>query len=264
MVQSPPRGNKMVYCDVLSNTSLDYRPYQERIVTKTVDLFQGRYVGKNGRVKPPARSVMIESPTGSGKTGMALMACKLLEQEDDSLMVVWTSMRQALLKQAARENADLGINVKSARFVSMFQSDWSGILKERQGRRLMLLVDECLAGETLVYTLVDGKVCQVPIEDIVEGGVGSHVLSWDIDAGRSEWMPIVSRTCTGVKEVFEVVVDVDGRDVVVTATANHRFYVGDGEYKRLDELNVGDDLFVKDTDFTLQNDVQHEFEAASL
>lgn len=254
----------MNYCDVLANTGLDYRPYQERIVTKAVDLFQGRFVNQHGIAKPAANSVMIESPTGSGKTGMALMTCKLLENEDDSLMIVWTSMRQALLKQAASENRDLGIGVERIKFYSMFMNDWSRVVKEREGRRLMLLVDECLAGETLVFTLVDGKACQVPIEDIVENGVGSHVLSWDVDAGCCEWMPIVSRTCTGVKEVFDVVVEVDGREVVVTATANHRFYVGDGVYKRLDELNVGDDLFVKDTDLTLPNGVQHESEAVSL
>jgi len=94
--------------ELTSTTLVEPRAYQARIVTKAFDYF----TVKN------ARSVLIESPTGSGKTIMALLACKLMQQEQN-VRVGWVSMRRHLLAQAAQENEAKRIGL-NAIFFSMF------------------------------------------------------------------------------------------------------------------------------------------------
>lgn len=103
---------------VISRTSLEPRPYQQRVTRKTIDWFNGEFVDRGGSAKPAAKSVLVESPTGSGKTPMGLLIAKAM-QERHGIKVGWFAMRRELLAQARRENADKGINV-DAHFVSMF------------------------------------------------------------------------------------------------------------------------------------------------
>ena len=70
----------------------DTRPYQRRIVAKALTHFSD--VG----------SVLIESPTGSGKTVMGLLIAGALQRER-GYRVGWCAMRRNLLTQVARENA---------------------------------------------------------------------------------------------------------------------------------------------------------------
>ena len=105
---------------IISRTKVEPRPYQRRIVSKAVEMFCGRWKNSRGHVELPARSVMIESPTGSGKTVMALLACKALQDEYPELVIGWVAMRRNLLAQASRENTEKGINVQNIHFVSMF------------------------------------------------------------------------------------------------------------------------------------------------
>ena len=93
---------------LLPHTAVDPRPYQARIVRRAVDLFAGRGTSADG--KPPAvgraaaaRSVLIESPTGSGKTVMGLLIARLLAGEF-GVRVGWAAMRRNLLAQVVREN----------------------------------------------------------------------------------------------------------------------------------------------------------------
>jgi superfamily II DNA or RNA helicase len=92
-------------------TTLEPRPYQVRIVAKAVAAFAERGL----------RSVLIESPTGSGKTVMALLVARTL-QERLGLSVGWVAMRRYLLAQAAAENNSRGIGLQ-ATFLSMFDRD---------------------------------------------------------------------------------------------------------------------------------------------
>lgn len=89
--------------------------------------------------------------------------------------------------------------------------------------------DHCLIGDTLVWTEQGGK----PIKALV--GTSGRVLSSD---GRYHSYHSARRTQRGA-EVFTVELE-DG--TTVTATANHRFMLSDGTWKRLDELRPGDDL----------------------
>jgi len=96
---------------LLARTNVQPRPYQQRIVGKAIDQFTNKDL----------RSILLESPTGSGKTVMGLLIAKGL-QEQLGLSVGWVAMRRYLLAQAREENEGRGINV-DAHFISMFDRD---------------------------------------------------------------------------------------------------------------------------------------------
>ena len=81
-------------------------------------MFRGEHRDAKGDLEPAARSVMIESPTGSGKTCMGLLISKILQQQTN-VKVGWVAMRRHLLEQALAENERHGINVRM-RTISMF------------------------------------------------------------------------------------------------------------------------------------------------
>ncbi len=102
---------------------LQTRPYQQRIVSRTVELFCDQNL----------RSILIDSPTGSGKTVMGLLIAKQM-QERLGLKVGWVAMRRNLLQQAAHENRDKVIGVEAA-YISMFDREPPAALD-------LLIVDE--------------------------------------------------------------------------------------------------------------------------
>jgi superfamily II DNA or RNA helicase len=81
-------------------------------------MFEGRHTNRFGHREPSVRSVIIESPTGSGKTVMGLLAAKVL-QEQHGYRVGWVAMRRNLLAQAAEENSRRGFNL-NMELISMF------------------------------------------------------------------------------------------------------------------------------------------------
>lgn len=87
---------------------LEKREYQERLITKAMDAF----------IKENCSSVLIESPTGSGKTVVALQILQRLKEWQPNLTFGWVAMRRKLLQQAELENSRVG--VKDIRFISMF------------------------------------------------------------------------------------------------------------------------------------------------
>jgi superfamily II DNA or RNA helicase len=128
---------------VVAGSSLEPRPYQFRICGKSVNLFLGRYQNQRGETESAAKSVLIESPTGSGKTSMGLLTARTLQEElGNDLVVCWTAMRRNLLKQAKDENESKGIDVRNFFPTSMFINDPAEVLKARQGRKLLMVPDE--------------------------------------------------------------------------------------------------------------------------
>ena len=97
--------------DLIAGTAVEPRPYQERIVSQVLDLFLNKSL----------RSVLIESPTGSGKTVMGLLAAWGM-QRAKSLRVGWVAMRRNLLAQTADEIREWKLGVE-CEFVSMFEKD---------------------------------------------------------------------------------------------------------------------------------------------
>jgi superfamily II DNA or RNA helicase len=88
---------------LLAEVQVEPRPYQRRIASKAIDMLEGRHTNRFGHQEPAARSVLIESPTGSGKTVMGLLTAKALQQRH-GMRVGWVAMRRNLLAQAAAEN----------------------------------------------------------------------------------------------------------------------------------------------------------------
>ena len=107
------------------------RDYQRRVVGRVIEMFSGPHVDRNVAL-PAARSVIVESPTGSGKTVMGLLVARWA-QERLGMRVVWTAMRRNLLAQANRENLsrEFGVTLQT---VSMFD--------KQPPRGDLLIVDE--------------------------------------------------------------------------------------------------------------------------
>ena len=95
----------MAVCDVQP------RSYQSRIIESAVQMFAGVKLGRDDRMMPAAKSVLIESPTGSGKTVMGLATAALL-QRSTGARVGWVAMRRNLLAQAEAENLARGFGVR--------------------------------------------------------------------------------------------------------------------------------------------------------
>src|SRR4051812_10489607 len=96
---------------LIAGMDVQPRPYQLRIVRRAVDLF----------VHQGLRSVLIDSPTGSGKTVMALLVARAM-QEHLGVRVGWVAMRRYLLAQAREENDRCRLGVDAV-YVSMFDRD---------------------------------------------------------------------------------------------------------------------------------------------
>ncbi len=116
---------------VFPDVRIDSRDYQRRVVARAIEMFTGPHVDRRQEL-PEARSVIVESPTGSGKTVMGLLIAKWA-QETLGMRVVWSAMRRNLLTQVERENHDRGFGVDLA-VVSMFEKS--------PPRADLLIVDE--------------------------------------------------------------------------------------------------------------------------
>jgi superfamily II DNA or RNA helicase len=108
--------------ELMSRVSIEPRPYQKRVIEKSIEHF----------LKDDINSILIESPTGSGKTVMALSTVNILQQKL-GISVGWVAMRRYLLDQMQEENKSKGFNNK-IESISMF--DKSPPLVD------MLVVDE--------------------------------------------------------------------------------------------------------------------------
>jgi len=85
----------------------EVRDYQVRLTDKTVHLFNNGF-----------KSVLLNSPTGSGKSFMGLSVVKRI-QEQYNIGAAWVAMRRNLLKQIIVENEKLGVGAQIVPF-SMF------------------------------------------------------------------------------------------------------------------------------------------------
>lgn len=105
----------------LQDLSIEPRPYQRRIITRALALLLGEHPDRPEQAPAAVRSVLIESPTGSGKTVMGLAVAAYLARTR-GVRVGWVAMRRNLLAQAERENRERGFNIDLA-LISMFEKD---------------------------------------------------------------------------------------------------------------------------------------------
>lgn len=92
-------------------SELQERDYQIRVVNRTIEHFENNIP-----------SVGIVSPTGSGKTIMAMKFLEHINENNPNLRVSWVAMRRQLLRQAAETNNEM-FGMKNITFVSMFDSN---------------------------------------------------------------------------------------------------------------------------------------------
>lgn len=105
----------------LSGVVVEARPYQSRIIEKACEMFAGTHRGRGGDEEPAASSILIESPTGSGKTVMGLAIARHMQQVY-GYKIGWVAMRRNLLTQAARENSERGFDLDMLT-ISMFEKN---------------------------------------------------------------------------------------------------------------------------------------------
>ncbi|NBU40319.1 MAG: hypothetical protein EBS51_05820 [Planctomycetia bacterium] len=174
---------------------LEPRDYQQRVVGRVIEMFSGPHVDR-GQELPAARSVIVESPTGSGKTAMALLVARWAQQHL-GMRVVWTAMRRNLLAQADRENRDRGFGVDLA----------LGVVRDSGIRQLVLdghlsgyahytiphytpdavaatwLAEPDRWGRSLLFfrTLAECRACAARLQD---GGVSCEVVTATTDRER--------------------------------------------------------------------------------
>ena len=103
-----------LFDEIVGNSLADTRPYQKRICSKVFDLFT--------EGDDPFKSIMIESPTGSGKTLMGLVLARML-YERHGWRCAWVTMNRELRRQAAAEMQKMNLDVPGIRFISMFDRD---------------------------------------------------------------------------------------------------------------------------------------------
>lgn len=128
--------------DSLLLPNVEARPYQREVVTEAFQRFMGAFEDRNGRKMPAHNSVLIESPTGSGKTCMGLLTAKALQQLDPDMHVMWTAMRRPLLQQAVAANERMA-GLQNFHAVSMFQHSPESVLDaKRAGKMVIMVVDE--------------------------------------------------------------------------------------------------------------------------
>jgi superfamily II DNA or RNA helicase len=123
--------------EFISRFPIEPRPYQRRIAKKAIDYYSDS-----------VRYLLIESPTGSGKTIMGLMLAKYA-QERLGMTVGWAAMRRNLLIQTEAENKAKGLNV-DIKYISMFDKNPPKVD--------FLIVDEAHHDATASMTTVHGKI----------------------------------------------------------------------------------------------------------
>ena len=102
-----------------AGVDVEARPYQERIIQKACEMFAGTHRNRRGEEEPAVSSILLESPTGSGKTVMGLAIARHM-QHVYGYKIGWVAMRRNLLAQAARENSERGFDLDMLT-ISMFE-----------------------------------------------------------------------------------------------------------------------------------------------
>lgn len=97
--------------EFIKSLNVESRLYQERVIAQTLTSY----------LEDGLSSILIESPTGSGKTIMALSIVSIL-QDLKGIKTGWISMRRNLLQQAQFENENRGFNA-DIKFLSMFEKN---------------------------------------------------------------------------------------------------------------------------------------------
>jgi len=110
---------------------LEARNYQERIHKKSLEYISQRICSKSNKTA----TLLLESPTGSGKT---VMGQRLAKEYACDYEIVWMAHRTELRKQAEKTNEKF-FGIECFNTISMFDKT-----PERfSGKKVLLVIDEC-------------------------------------------------------------------------------------------------------------------------
>ena len=124
------------------NLNIEKRDYQERIFNKALK-YISEFLKKKaaGELKPDAAAtLLIESPTGSGKTvvGQAILKALSIGMVNNTIYEpLWIAHRRELLRQANKTNEDV-FKIQGFETMSMFDRNPDRF----RGQKKVLLVDE--------------------------------------------------------------------------------------------------------------------------
>jgi len=118
---SPSQISERFLEDLFEGVDAQPREYQLRIATKAIRAMLAHHEDPFDEFAASGASVLIESPTGSGKTVMGLAIAQWM-QKHFGLSIGWVAMRRNLLSQAQQENLERGFGVK-LELISMFDKD---------------------------------------------------------------------------------------------------------------------------------------------
>lgn len=89
---------------------LETRDYQVRIIDKAITAYHDGL-----------DSILIVSPTGSGKTYMSYMIAKKMQEQHPELRIIFSAMRRKLLQQAKEANEIF--KIQNIQYISMFDKN---------------------------------------------------------------------------------------------------------------------------------------------
>ena len=198
-----------------------YRPRKlEDIVLTTEE----RQYFESLKAKEEIPNLIFAGNTGTGKTTLSkIIATDILDC-------------QYLYINASDEN---GIDTIRNKVVGFAQT------KSLDGKIKVVVLDECLDENTLVYILRDGVKCQVPIKDLDHNS--DLVKSYNQVKDRIEYRPF-THFYMGEQDCFEI--EFENNEKVI-CTGSHKWYVEDNQGKvvrmKLDDIisNKIDNILTK-------------------
>lgn len=202
---------------------LETRDYQERIHKKALEYIrQHTYRKNNGqiRIDVPA-TILIVSPTGSGKSCMGLKLAQELQYN-----TIWMAHRKELLKQINNTNKDMfhmDINI-----LSMFDKNIN-----RCNSKTTLVIDECVPYDCKVQVLVNNIPQIVNIGSVVDNNIGTHILSYN--GKHQEYKKILNRNMMGKKQLYKITYENKNGKFYLFITENGKIFTNKG-YKTPLEL----------------------------
>lgn len=142
--------------------------------------------------------LLLHGKNGTGKTTLAKIVV------NDILKC------QHLYINASDEN---GVDTIRNKVVSFAQTS------SLDGKKKIIVLDECLEENTLVTVLRDGSIKNIPIKDLQDNN--DLVKSYNIKKNRIEWKPFILLD-KGEQEVYEI--DFENNEKIV-CTGDHKWYV---------------------------------------
>lgn len=148
-------------------------------------------------------NMILDGEPGTGKTTLAHAICNDLNAE------------RLFLNGSGEDRGIDTIRTKIIEFGTTVSFDGEG--------RKIVIFDECLAENTLVTVLRDGKIVSVPIKDVLDKT--DLVRSLNVETNKIEWRPF---TLFNKGEQDTIEIEFENGEVVV-CTLNHKWYVIDEE-----------------------------------